>query len=237
MITFPEDPHDGMEIIDYVDSVTVIIWTYDESLNQWTSKQFGTPETYVFTDQVLVRDNIEELPAGAEVDPSQLKTQKDVNYFLNDRQPDMPDVPSLDGYATEQWVQDQNYATQTQLAQLQQEVDNLSGLVVQARYSNGNGLNTRPGEFLVLKDNTQQTRFSVGDTLRLDQTDATNKTPALARIISGDLIHIVDPRTSQYTVLQVTSAAGVVHEYTCLGGTMDTIPNNTALEFRISGGT
>ena len=237
MITFPDFPKDGDTVVDKIDDYVVVVWTYSEDANEWTSHRYGPVESYVFTDQVFVRDNVQELPQGADTDPSELLTQRDVNHFLHEQQPELPEMPNLDGYATEQWVQEQNYATQSQIDQLQQQIDNLSGLVVQARYSNGDGLNTRPGEFLVLKDNTQQTRFSVGDTLRLDQTDATNKTPALARIINGDLIHIVDPRTSQYTVLQVTSAAGIVHEYTCLGGTMDTIPNSNTLEFRISGGT
>ena len=257
MIQFPEDPHDGMELIDYVDEVTVIIWTYNQSQNQWTYKKFGSPDTYVFTDQVLVRDNMHELPQGADADPSELQTQKDVNYFLHGQQPELPEMPSLDGYATEQWVQnqnyasrswvnnkgyateswvgEQNYATQQQLSQLQQEVDNLSGLVVQARYSNGNGITTRPGEFVVLANDTQQTRFSAGEVIRFHETDASNKAPALVRIIIGDLIHVVNPRDGTFTVLQVTQAAGIVQSYTCLGGTMDTIPNNTALEFRISG--
>ena len=84
MIQFPEDPHDGMQLIDYVDEFTVVIWTYNEQNNQWTSKEFGTPENYVFTDQVLVRDNIQELPERADTDPSELKTQKDVNWYLNE---------------------------------------------------------------------------------------------------------------------------------------------------------
>ena len=256
MITFPDFPKDGETVVDKVDEYVVVVWTYNQDKNEWTSERYGPVESYVFTDQVFVRDNVQELPEKAAADPSELRTQKDVNYYLAESQPEVPEV-NLDGYATEQWVQDQNYATrswvnnkgyateawvgeqnyatQTQLAQLQQEVDNLSGLVVQARYSNGNGITTRPGEFVVLANDTQQTRFSAGETIRFHETDASNKAPALVRIIIGDLIHIVNPRDGTFTVLQVTQAAGIVQSYTCLGGTMDTIPNNTALEFRISG--
>ena len=234
MITFPSNPKDGETVVDKVDDYVVIVWTYSEDKNEWTSVRYGPVESYVFTDQVFVRDNVQELPEKAAADPSELRTQKDVNYYLAESQPEVPEV-NLDGYATEQWVQDQSYATQQQLSQLQQEVDNLSGLVVQARYSNGNGISTRPGEFVVLANDTQQTRFSAGETIRFHETDASNKAPALVRIIIGDLIHIVNPRDGTFTVLQVTQAAGIVQSYTCLGGTMDTIPNNTALEFRISG--
>ena len=140
---------------------------------------------------------MQELPQGADADPSELQTQKDVNYFLHGQQPELPEMPSLDGYATEQWVQnqnyasrswvnnkgyateswvgEQNYATQQHLSQLQQEVDNLSGLVVQARYSNGNGISTRPGEFVVVANDTQQTRFSAGEMIRFHETDASKR--------------------------------------------------------------
>ena len=235
MITFPPYPKDGEIVVDKVDDYVVIVWTYSEDKNEWTSARYGPVESYVFTDQVFVRDNVQELPEAAAADPSELLTQKDVNHYLNEQQPEMPEIPSMDGYATEQWVQDQSYATQQQLSQLQQEVDNLSGLVVQARYRNGSGITTRPGDFVVLANDTQQTRFSTGEAIRLHETDASNKAPALVRIIIGDLIHIVNPQNGTSTVLQVTHAAGIVHSYICLGGTMDVIPNNTALEFRISG--
>ena len=254
-ITFPENPYDGQQVTEIIDNASCVIWTYEAETNSWKYQIYGLPQEVIYTDQVLVRDNAGE---ARESDPTKLKTQKDVNWYLSESQPEVPsldgyateqwvtsqnyaqrdeipEAPSLDGYATQDWVEGLNYVTQNQLAALQQQVDTLSGLVVQARYSNGNGITTRPGEFVVLKDDTQQTRFSVGTSIRFHETDASDKAPALVRIIIGDLIHIVDPRTSQYTVLQVTQAAGIVHSYTCLGGTMDTIPNNTALEFRISG--
>ena len=85
MVTFPDSPPNGTEIIDRQDDGSVIIWTYDESKNEWTYQQYGSQDPIrIFTDQVLVRDNHEELPAGAAADPSELKTQKDVNYFLNE---------------------------------------------------------------------------------------------------------------------------------------------------------
>ena len=246
---FPEHPGDGFQIQEELPDGGFVMWTYSAQFNQWTyqvhTKQF---DGFLYTDQVRTR------PEARDAHP-ELLTQKDVNWFLDSKEPPQVEGPSLEGVATEEWVESQNYATRswvnnknyatkaelsgyattTALADLQQQVDNLSGLVVQARYSNGNGITTRPGEFIVLRDDTQQTRFSAGDQIRFNETDATNKNPALVRIIIGDLIHVVDPRTGQSTVLQVTQAAGIVHNYTCLGGTMDTIPNNTALEFRISG--
>lgn len=235
---FPEHPGDGFQIKEDLPDGGYVIWTYSEQFNQWTYESFTKQwDGFLYTDQVRTR------PEAREANP-ELLTQRDVNWFLDSKEPPQVEGPSLEGLATEEWVQSQGYATKAELngyattaalADLQQQIDNLSGLVVQARYSNGNGITTRPGEFIVLRNDTQQTRFSAGDQIRFNETDATNKNPALVRIIIGDLIHVVDPRTGQSTVLQVTQAAGIVHNYTCLGGTMDTIPNNTALEFRISG--
>ena len=83
MVTFPENPYDGQQVVDrQPDGVTVVIWRYDESLNQWSHEKYGPVESYVFTDQVYVRDNVGE---GLKVDPSELKTQKDVNHYLDSR--------------------------------------------------------------------------------------------------------------------------------------------------------
>ena len=245
---FPEHPEDGFQIKEDLPDGGYVLWEYSEQFNEWTYKTYTKQfDGFVYTDQVRTRPEARD-------DNPELITQKDVNHYLDGKE--APEV-ELEGVATEEWVESQNYATRSwvnnknyatkaelggyattaALAELQQQVNNLSGLVVQARYSNGQGISTRPGEFIVMRDDTQQTRFSAGDTIRFDETDATNKNPALVRIIIGDLIHVVDPRTSQSTVLQVTQAAGIVHQYTCLGGSMDTIPNNTALEFRISGQT
>jgi hypothetical protein len=224
MTHFPDHPHDGQTVVEEIGNEQVRIWTYSQANNEWTYKEYGGGGPVVYTDQVMVRENATgEGTHSALAEPSELKTQKEVNWYLDEKFGQGPDI-NLDDYATQQ-----------QLAALQQEVDNLTGLVVQARYSNGYGISTRPGEFLVIKNDTQQTRFSEGETIRFDEKDATNRNPALVRIIAGDLIHIVDPRNSQFTVLQVTQAAGIVHSYNCLGGTLDSIPGNTALEFRISG--
>ena len=85
MVTFPDSPPNGTEIIDRQDDGSVIIWSYNEDLNEWTYQQYGGGEPVrIFTDEILVRDNHQELPAGAFADPSELKTQKDVNYYLNE---------------------------------------------------------------------------------------------------------------------------------------------------------
>ena len=85
MITFPDSPPNGTEIIDRQDDGSVIIWVYNEDLNEWTYQQYGGGDPVrIFTDEILVRDNHQELPAEAFADPSELKTQKDVNYYLNE---------------------------------------------------------------------------------------------------------------------------------------------------------
>ena len=105
MVTFPDNPKDGETVVDKVDDYVVVVWTYSKDSNEWTSQRYGPVESYVFTDQVFVRDNVQELPQGADTDPSELLTQRDVNHFLHEQQPELPEMPSLDGYATEQWVQ------------------------------------------------------------------------------------------------------------------------------------
>ena len=87
MIVFPDEPTPGMEIVDHQDDGSVIIWTFNAEQNEWTYLQYvsGSPDPVrIFTDQVLVRDNAEETPAGMLADPSELKTQKDVNHYLNE---------------------------------------------------------------------------------------------------------------------------------------------------------
>ncbi|MAB74952.1 MAG: hypothetical protein CMO47_00615 [Verrucomicrobiales bacterium] len=87
MIVFPDEPTPGMEIVDHQDDGSVIIWTFNAEQNEWTYLQYvsGSPDNVrIFTDQVLVRDNAEETPAGMLADPSELKTQKDVNHYLNE---------------------------------------------------------------------------------------------------------------------------------------------------------
>jgi len=287
MVTFPESPYDGQTIVDETGTNGAIVWTWSEENNEWTCKEYGSQgELLIYTDQVLVRDNTEK-PGGSRVDPSELKTQKDVNHYLNDSEgglsPDAldgyateqwvegkgyvtaGDVPSVEGYATEEWVESKGYvtasqvpsvdgyatqswveakdygtkswsngrfATQTALADLQNQINTLSGLVVQAHYSYGGGISTRPGEFITLKDDTNIQRFSACDTIRLDEVDAGNKKPALVRIIIGDTINVTDPNTGKFCQLKVTYSAGLMHQYTYEGGTLDSIP---AIRFCFSG--
>ena len=81
MITFPEDPYNGQEVIDKQVDGSVIIWTYDAEKNEWTYLQYGKQDPIrIFTDQVMVRDNAEP-PAGLTVPPNELMTQKDVNIW------------------------------------------------------------------------------------------------------------------------------------------------------------
>ena len=82
MVTFPDNPKDGETVVDKVDDYVVVVWTYSKDANEWTSHRYGPVDAFVFTDQVLVRDNVQELPGGV-ADPSELLTQKDVNHFLS----------------------------------------------------------------------------------------------------------------------------------------------------------
>ena len=82
MITFPDDPFNGQEVVDPQVDGSVIIWTYNEKNNEWGYQQYGEQGAIrIFTDQVMVRDNTEPPETGLSTPPSQLMTQKDVNFW------------------------------------------------------------------------------------------------------------------------------------------------------------
>ena len=82
MITFPDDPFNGQEVVDPQVDGSVIIWTYNEQNNEWIYQQYGEQEPIrIFTDQVMVRENTEPPETGLGVPPNQLMTQKDVNFW------------------------------------------------------------------------------------------------------------------------------------------------------------
>ena len=84
MTHFPDHPHDGETVAEEIGPDQARIWTYNEAKNEWTYRDYGPGGQLVFTDQVLVRDNT-EVPGMALADPSTLKTQKEVNYWLDEK--------------------------------------------------------------------------------------------------------------------------------------------------------
>ena len=87
MTHFPDQPHDGQQVVDELQEPPgyIRVWTYSEAKNEWTYKDYGPGGGgVVYTDQVLVRDNT-EVPGMALADPSTLKTQKEVNYWLDEK--------------------------------------------------------------------------------------------------------------------------------------------------------
>jgi hypothetical protein len=204
---FPQHPGDGFQIKEDLED-GYIMWTYSEQFNQWTYEVFKNAlQGFIYTDQVRTRG--EDVPATKDAgDEPQLLTQKDVNHYL---------------------------ATKDELAALQAQVDNLSGLLIQARYEQGVGIAPRPGEFLCLEEMTQKDRFSQASELRLFESDLDNKYPALLRVISGDIIHIVESTTGNFCQLRVTQATGIAMKYEYVVGTLDRISDRVPYEFRISG--
>ena len=230
----------------------------------------------IYTTDVLVAE--EESP-GLRADPSELKTQKDINHYLHnnagggggDYLPlsggDVTGNIRFDGggslgaidngtgflslhfasgavsyngfYSEDDHLVTKkrlaDYATKEELAALQAQVDNLSGLLIQARYEQGTGITTRPGQFVCVANDTQQNRFSQGAELRLYESDLDQKAPALTRVIVGDYIHIVESTTGLSCQLHVTQSMGVVIKYDYMIGTLDRISDRVPYEFRISG--
>jgi len=204
---FPEHPSDGFQIKEDLPDGGYIIWTYSDTFNQWTYETFRAAlDGYIYTDQVRTR------PEVRDANP-ELVTQRDVNHFLNDKEVE--------------------FATKQELAALQDQVNSLSGLLVQARYEQGIGITPRPGQFVIVANDTQQDRFSQGTELRFFETDLDHKFPALLRIIVGDTIHITDPYGG-YCSLEVTHSAGIVIRYSNVIGTLDRISDQTPYSFRVS---
>lgn len=83
MTQLPSNPHDGQQVV-FPNDEGVCIYTYDAATNSWSYQQYGEVGSahVTYTDQVLVRDNTQE-DDRSRSDPSELKTQKEVNYFLN----------------------------------------------------------------------------------------------------------------------------------------------------------
>lgn len=44
MITFPEEPYNGQEIVDRQPDDSVVIWMYEELNNQWSHRRYGKPD-------------------------------------------------------------------------------------------------------------------------------------------------------------------------------------------------
>jgi len=210
---FPEHPGDGFQIQEDLPDGGYVMWTYSEQFNQWTYKTFTKQwDGFLYTDQVRTR------PEARDAHP-ELLTQKDVNHFLD---------------AKEVEIDAESFATKAELAALQSQVDNLSGLLIQARYEQGTGITTRPGQFVCVANDTQQNRLSQGTELKLYETDLDGKRPALTRVIIGDTIHISDLYGASAS-MEVTQTVGTVIRYTNVIGTLDYISDRTPYSFRISG--
>ena len=114
MTHFPDQPHDGQQVVDELQEPPgyIRVWTYSEAKNEWTYKEYGPGGGgVVYTDQVLVRDNT-EVPGMALADPSELKTQKEVNYWLDEKAGQGGGEPNL-GKESKPWLEISKYGMRT----------------------------------------------------------------------------------------------------------------------------
>ena len=114
MTHFPDQPHDGQQVVDELQEPPgyIRVWTYNEAKNEWTYKEYGPGGGgVVYTDQVLVRDNT-EVPGMALADPSELKTQKEVNYWLDEKAGQGGGEPNL-GKESKPWLEISKYGMRT----------------------------------------------------------------------------------------------------------------------------
>ncbi|MGI9448311.1 MAG: hypothetical protein ACR2NI_11720, partial [Pirellulales bacterium] len=143
------------------------------------------------------------------------------------------DIPDLEGYATEEWILDQSYITETVVtdavdaqAQTQSTIDGsqdtkietlenkvtaLEGTVVEAQYKADTRDDPQIGSF-VLKNMLDEKvlQFSQAVYIILSQTDFTNKLVDASKILNGDTIRLVmsPSNYANYTVTGVSSRNG-----------------------------
>lgn len=186
MTHFPDHPHDGQQVVEEIGYEQVRIWTYSQAENEWTYQDYGGTGPVVFTDQVLVRENTTgEGTHSALAEPSELKTQKEVNYYLDEKFGQSPDI-NLDDYATEAWVQ-QGFAPKNDLYKVEAKV----GIGVW-QFQRQTGA-ARPGEFrLETREGLATETWTAVDRLSVNERDRRNMEFDFNRVADGDEVLITN---------------------------------------------
>ena len=55
MPNYPYKPVDGQHIVEEIDDLHVIVWTYNAELNQWTYQRYGPGEATTIDERVLIK--------------------------------------------------------------------------------------------------------------------------------------------------------------------------------------
>jgi hypothetical protein len=132
------------------------------------------------------------------------------------------EIPSIDGLATkdyvdnqdqvvQEWVENKNYlideGQNTQIDTLENKVKALEGTVVEAQYKADAGDDPQIGSF-VLKNmlNEKVLQFNQATYIILSETDLTNKPIDASKVMAGDIVRLV-MSPSNYANFTVTSVA------------------------------
>ena len=220
---FPVNPGDGFEIKEDLPNGGYVIWKYSEQFNQWTYQTFGGEmEGYIFTDQVLIRD---EDQAGLNADPSTLRNQKDINHFLDTKVAEevdglaseeyvneaisrIPPPPSLDGHVTKQEFTQSQAEQDLEIAKIDDKVDQLTGKAGQGKWAYDSAqTNPRQGDFVMLGSGSIPTnQWANVVVIKFNAEDAAGHEFDFHRAVEGDVIKLgyeFGPEVS-YAEFQVT---------------------------------
>ena len=188
MTHFPDTPHDGEQVVESRGDGAVRIWTYNQAKNEWTYEDYTSAPagTVMYTDQVLVRENAaNEEVHSALADPSELKTQKEVNYYLDEKFGQGPDI-NLDDYATEAWVE-QRFAPKADLYKVEAKV----GMGVW-KFSREAGA-ARNGEFrMVTREGAPTETWTAVARFGVNERDRRNMLFDWSRLATGDEVLITN---------------------------------------------
>ena len=223
MTHFPDTPHDGEQVVESRGDGAVRIWTYNQAKNEWTYEDYTSAPagTVMFTDQVLVRENAaNEEVHSALADPSELKTQKEVNYYLDEKFGQGPDI-NLDDYATEAWVE-QRFAPKADLYKVEAKV----GMGVW-KFSREAGA-ARNGEFrMVTREGAPTETWAAVARFGVNERDRRNMLFDWSRLATGDEVLITNKNNpGNYARFEIDPAQDGVMEVLRVNAQMGRAVNN-----------
>ena len=223
MTHFPDQPHDGQQVVDELQEPPgyIRVWTYSEAKNEWTYKDYGPSASVIYTDQVLVRENASgEGTHSALADPSELKTQKEVNYYLDEKFGQGPDI-NLDDYATEAWVTS-GFAPKADLYKVEAKV----GMGVW-KFSREAGA-ARNGEFrMVTREGSPTETWAAVARFGLNERDRRNMLFDWSRLATGDEVLITNKNNpGNYARFEIDPAQDGVMEVLRVNAQMGRAVNN-----------
>ena len=189
MIIFPDNPVDGQKEFDpSTDGHSVTVWTYSKTKNQWTYTVYSdvAEDVLVYTDQVLIRG--EDIPPSPMLDPHELRTQKDINHYLNEHGEGV-DLSHLDEAINELRETDDRH--DDEIGTLEAKVEALEGAVIDGQWRMASRSTPREGDFdLIAEQGGNAGNTWIAKTIRFHKTDLRGENFSFASARVGDYIRI-----------------------------------------------